>query len=471
MAAITDLFKRMKNVLTKKKVLSNNDNYVFIDSSKSNITQPSGFSHISTYVKTSPELIAIINSFVSDIVSDGYHFKGPVNNVEQAKKNADLIDLKEVLTKWLLESYSYGNGFLVINQVTEQQILDKVKELSAKYKFETKEARKQLHYKGKEAVNKTRYKSTSLTNLPAQTVSIFANNKYADKIYYKQKVDDNEVLFDNQSVIHFKDIDIDGKLWGYPRLYSFKSELQILANLKDYIGSFFDNNATPNYAIIAENLHPGTPEYNSLKKMLASIREPENRQKNLLLTSKIKFEKLNDFNKDMEFKELASYLTSICSMAYGMPPNRFGQASGASSEEVTLTNQGYYRTISCEQDKIEKLLNRKYFQPLFGVELFFNRTYKEDETREANTLKTKLDVIEQGKRLGLITRKKAAQMLGIDESDLPDKEDWDNNEPENQFMQGQKRAVDLEDEPQKNKKLNKTPEQYKGTNSDNKLKK
>ena len=160
--------------------------------------------------------------------------------------------------------------------------------------------------------------------------------------------------------------------------------------IKNYIGAFFDNNGTPNYAFIMEGTNPNSEAAKALKAQLQEIKVNK-KQSNILIYNKAVIQKLNDFTKDMEFGNLIKYLTSLFAMTYQMPPSRYGAADGGNAEGTTLTNQGYYRQISSDQDGVEKILNSQIFIPFFNVKLKFNRSYKEDETREVTNLKTKYD--------------------------------------------------------------------------------
>jgi len=440
-------------------VLSNNlETNVFYGSSAL-INQPSGYRTLGNYIKVTPELLSIVSAYVTDILSDGFKFiNGPDFKCERAMEFAQEQNLQQILYKWLMDYCTYGNGFLVTNFVTEEMVKSVI-DVSA---YEVKELGfNQMEVKS--IIDETAYKNMLLQHLPAVTVSIYSDDKYGYNIKYKQTVGTYSEIFGQNEVIHIKDIDLDGKLWGHSRIYNVISEVQTLANAKDYLGQFFNNNGTPNMIFTFPNVEEGSKEYIDIVKQLKDLKRMENKQSNVIFTSDVKVDKLNDFKKDMEFEKLIKLYTSILAMTYQMPASRLGMTSGGNGEGITLTNQGYYRNISATQDKAEKILNNQLFRPIFGCDIKFNRSYKEDEVREAQIQKTKADVAVELINAGLITKRAAAKEYGIPDENLPENideviEDTENNA---QFMQGQKKPIELMDEPQKNDRKNKTPKKYK----------
>jgi len=441
-------------------VLSNNLETMTFYGSSSLINQPVGYRSLSNYIKVTPELLSIITAYVTDILSDGYTFVSKNEfKCKRAQEFSDAQNLQLILNKWLVDCYTYGNGFLVTNFVPEEmvkQVIDasmyEIKELGYEYK------------QVKEIVDEVAYKNMLIQNLPAVTVSIFAKDKYGDEVKYKQTVGTNVEFFDQTEVIHIKDIDLDGKLWGHSRLFNIISEIQTLANAKDYIGNFFNNNGTPNMIFTFPNVDEGSPQYNDIVRQLKDLKRMENKQSNVVFTSDVKVDRLNDFKKDLEFEKLIKIYTEILAMTFQMPSTRYGMPSGGNGEGATLTNQGYYRNISATQDKIERILNNQLFKPIFDCEFKFNRSYKEDELREVQIMKTNADIAVELINAGLMTKRAAAkEIMHIEDENLPENIDEivDPMEGNSQFMQGQKKPIELEDEPQQHDKKNKTPKKYK----------
>jgi len=454
-----------ENLLKPVRVLSNNIEYQnYTPTTMPSNNQPTQYSKLIDLFKETAQLISIIKAIVTDILSDGYIFESLTSSElpeNRALKFCKLNNFRNIMEKVLLDYFIYGNGFIVINVVTDDQIKSVLN--TSKYEmkdvFEFKEA--------KIIIDEISFKNVRIQHLPAQTVSIYSNDDYGEDIVYKQTVGLKTILFNASEVIHFKDVDIDGKLYGYSRLYSMKSEIQTLWNATNYIGKFFDNNGTPNLLFKLIKSKYGSPEYNDLLVQLKELKKSENKQKNLVFAGNdIDVIKLNDINKDMQFENLLKYITSVMAMGYQMPSTRYGASTGGNAEEATLTNQGYYRNISSYQSKLENDLNVQLFNPFFNCDIKFNRYSKEDQIRQINIDKSMTDVAEQRLRLGLWNADAAQYYLGISNSELGDsKKDLNISNLENNYMQNQKSKSDLQDEPIQNSKKLRTPKSRGGNNA------
>jgi len=418
-----DISKNIKT-FSGKQPLSNNLESQYLTTIGSGVaSRPSGYLSLINYVKTSGELIAILDAFVTDVLSDGYTFEGTDSKVKLAEQFSEQNHIDSILYNWLLDAFIYGNGFLVMNFVTSNQVKSLMKNVKG---YETKEFNR-MYYEIKQYADEVASKNMNIQHLPAATVSILSGDKYGNNIIYRQTVGTESVDFNENEVIHIKDIDIDGKLWGFSRIYAIKSELQTLAYTKDYFGLYFQNNATPDMLFIAKNMRYGSEEHKDFVAQLQELKKPENKRKNLLALSDIDVKDLNKLSKENQFTELMRRYVSLLAMTFQMPPSRYGATSNATAEEATLSNQGYYRNISSWQDYIEKTLNTQLFIPIFDVKIKFNRGYKEDELRKVQILKTRNDIVQQLLQLKLIDKKSAVKLLhiglGLDQSEMITTED------------------------------------------------
>jgi phage portal protein BeeE len=447
-------------VLKEVKVLTNNEESLsIVPAGAPIVSQPTDYSLLIEYVKRTPELISPIDALVKDEIS-GFEFEpiedGSELRVKRAYEFAERNNLLDKLKKMDVDRYIYGNGFLVAGLVNETQI----KSILNTNDYEVKDYElKEL----KDYVDELSYKNAIIQYLPATTVSIIVNDKFGRSVTYKQVVGLEHIDFTQDEVLHFKDLDYDGKLFGYSRIMSLKSEIQTIWNVKDYLGKYFDNNGTPDLLFIAPKLIPGSKQHLDFKEQLQNMKKMDHKRKNLLSTSEVKVERLNDLNTSMPFKDLIDKYTAINSMTYQVPATRIGVAGQGAGEGMNLTNQGYYRNVSSNQDYVENILNTQFFLPLLKVRLKLKRDYKEDELRQATINKSKLDVLEQMLRNNYIKREDAAKValsyIGLDRLEIPTDEQL--VDTQEQYMQGQKSKTDLLDEPQKKANKNKTPNQYK----------
>jgi hypothetical protein len=455
--------KSISNKLQPVRTLSNNEDYrTLVPLGSPIINQPINYWTLVEYVKKTPELISPIEALVTDTISE---FEFELLNPNDSPKKLDYArefclrnHLLQQSRNAFRDRHIYGNGLLVINTVSDDEIKSVLNTNGYEYKetdYEFKEYRK--------FVDEISYKNAIIKYMPAVTVSAIPEDKFGEDIKYKQVVGTESMTFDAKDIIHFKDVEYDGKIYGYSRIYSLKSEIQMLWNAKDYLGRFFDNNGTPNILFIAPNMKPNSPDYNNFVKQVEDMKKAEHKQKNMLSTSELKVEKLNGMDDGMQFRELLDYVTSLIAMTYQVPPTRVGIAGSANGEAVTLTNQGYYRRVATDQDYFEEQMNSQFFIPYLGVRVKLKRDYKEDLQREAIINKTKLDAIEQLIRAKLITReagaKLAARFMNFTEDEIPTDEEVEAEQvaESNQFMQGQQKKTNLEDAPQQHEKQNKKP--------------
>ncbi len=463
---------KRKVKLTKKKPLSNNIEYISHLPEKYNTfgRAPKGYIGLINFVKSSPELISIIYAFVTDIISDGHYFEGSSKDVKIAEEFYRKNSMDEKYFNWLIDTFIYGNGFLVTNFVSKMQIKSF---LESNVRFEVK-SYMDLEEALRETIDEISKKNMIIQNLPAATVTISSTDIYGNNIIYTQKVGTNTVQFKSDEVIQLKDIDIDGKLYGYSRIYSIKSELELLASTKDYLGLFFQNNATPDKIFIAKNMTYGSNEYEAFKAQLKSFSSSENKRKNLLVTSELDVKNLNGTNDNTDNINIIKEITSILAMSFQMPPSRYGGSVKMTNQEASLSNQGYFRNILFQQNRIENVLNNQFWKKYFNVEFRFKRSYKEDELREVNIKKTTIDMVEQLLKIKAIKKEAVPKLLrntlGLKHSDF-DMESLSKNSDEEkldgQYMQKNIKNREMLDENVLKMRLDKTPNKYKDESKNN----
>lgn len=241
-----------------------------------------------------------------------------------------------------------------------------------------------------------------------------------------QKVGIRVQAYTPEEIIHFRLLRLDGKFYGFSPMASILKEMDILANVKDYARYFFEKGGVPNFMFILKNETPQSENYKAFKKTLQLYASLANKYKSMVVTGEVESVALNKLTRDMEFRDLAKYLTQILIMTWGVPTSRLsdiGLGDRIQSRGSTISTEGYYRKISHVQDLLEDMINTKLLAP-FRVTMHFKKTYLQDEIREVQTDKIKTDTVEQRMTLGLMSREQAGTYLGIDEEDLPTEEEW-----------------------------------------------
>jgi hypothetical protein len=251
-------------------------------------------------------------------------------------------------------------------------------------------------------------------------------DKYGNPIKYQQKIDalSEPLQFDPEEIVHFKIYDIDGKVYGFTPVRALFRELEIMQLVKEVAIRGFSGYPSSKIFILPEDA-PGSANHKHLTETLKLMGDPGNRFRSMVLTGNVQTMDASPPIKDMEFKQLAMYITQVIVMTWGVPSSRLsGLLSLEKSGNATTSSEGYYRKISHMQDIIEDMLNVEIFDS-FNVRLAFNRTYKQDEVREAQVEKIKTDICEQRLKLHLVKPEWAWDYLNIREEDRGDGEQMD----------------------------------------------
>jgi len=379
-------------------------------------TKPENYNMFFNYFKRTPEIVSLVNAIITDILSDGYTIKG--KSKKKIKRTKDFLKANSfdlILEEFLFDAFITGNAYLWKGGVTETDAVKVADSLSKEFSFNNKEeARKEilLSILGDE----TALGVKKLRVVPSSTMNIHSMDKYGNVIKYVQVVGSERQEFSEEEIIQFQLMKLNGKLYGFTPLSSIISEITLLAALKDYTGNFFANNGTPDMMFVLPKEISGSKNHQNLISTLKEFKKIKNKHGNMVFTGEIDIKEINKFNKDMEFRSLAEYLTKIIAMVWRVPPSIYG-GSGDSAIDKGLSNQAYYRNIAHLQSKLEFILNTELFID-FGTELKFNKTYKEDEVREVQIEQIKTSIAEQRMRLGLWNKKASAEYLNIDEEDF-----------------------------------------------------
>ena len=386
------------------------------------LASPKTMRELIEWWKKTPEAIALTSCIVTDVLSDGYYFDAPAEiNRKRAQEFAEENYLRETLEAGLYDFLFAGNMLLWKGTEIQPAAIKELAFQHSRHGFENKEfAQAVLEQIGEtdEAANRGK----ELRNIPMSMVSAIPQDEYGEHIIYRQRSRGKTVDFPDTEVIHIKDLNISGEILAHSRMQSAIEEIMLIALIKDYVGNFFSNNGSPDMIFTLPNEVPNSPSYKLLIDQLIEGKKIERKHGNLVFTGEVKVQELNSFAKDMEFGSLAVYLTRVVGMVFHVPPARYGGLTSAGkkigAEESAESMQGYYRTIATLQTKIEDALNSQFFKPYFKAPLRFNRSYKEDETREVAIQIQMTQVAEQRLRLGLWNRDAAATYLHIEKGDL-----------------------------------------------------
>jgi len=419
---------------TKSKPPALNENYM--GSTASGLTtRPYDYKKIMQYVKKSPEALGVIKTIVTDIISDGWVFNGKKKYVTKAEEFAEVNGMKDELKAALIDWLIEGNLalWLGISDIKAKEALGRIQEIE--YKAE--------EYIGDEAWTwNKKFKHVAWT-----TMNIVLNKEGTEIDHYEQNVTHgssnvvdstgseipgksqttglNKRIWQPDEIIHGKYLQIDGKAYGYSPMISLMPEISTLQQIKDYAGNFFGNSGVPDWMFILPTETINSQNVAKFRQTIRQWQDSSAKHRNLVLAGEVKPERLNQFDKDMEFKVLAIYYVATIGFAFNLPMGKMQSILGMEQKgkESELSGEAYYRSISEAQDYIERLLNVQLFKKYFKVEFHFNKSYLQDEIREAQNKMFITDYLTKLMGVGKFYKKKPSDQYINKILQMKD-EDW-----------------------------------------------
>ncbi len=355
------------------------------------VNRPAAYTDIDFWIERTPEAIAILNAIITDMKPHSYRFT-PLkktdgeNKVAAAEKFAKRVRYSEEYAKTLWDGLLYGDDYMWMRVIPQKSMTTLVsttmvkanKVFKAKYGFEYKASELDLTFGSDEDSIK------SLRHVPANTMNIDHNKK--EIIKFRQIVGDDEIHWAPETIMHNKLMTMKGKVYGFSPTIATLTEMNIIGYLKDYAGTFFKNGGIPDWMFILPTEMAGSKNHKSLMSMLTKYKNPQNKHGNLVFTGEVQPHQLNKFDKDMEFRQLAVYLTGVLALAHNMPLSRVASIIGSevkiSAGADDLSNEGYWNKIDEQQCQRERMHNSQLWGPFFGVKIRFDRGYKQNEVRE-----------------------------------------------------------------------------------------
>lgn len=359
--------------------------------------QPESYSKVLDYIKKSPETLAVFNAIATDITSDGVYFT-PVQKTggdTKIKAAQDFIranswrsQFKGGIIDWLM----LGNCAWWIG-LSENEGKEFIKEkLGINYKGDFYDEQFNEFRKFQTVPWSTMYILHDSENINGYKQVVGTGDSELVDQYGKPLEDTTRSsvghttrIWKPDAIIHAKFMSFDGKVYGYTPTFSLLPVISTQQLLKDYLGNYFQNGGVPDWMFILPGEMANSPNVSRLEQMLQEYTSTSQKHGNMVIPGDVKTEAINKFDKDMEFRSLAVYYTAVLAFAFNMPMGRLQSILGLENKakESDIAAESYWRTISEAQDYFEDLFNTQLFIPYFGVELHFNKTYKQDQIRES----------------------------------------------------------------------------------------
>ncbi len=337
-------------------------NFVYNDKK---IPDPSGFyldsqtvksyidAAIRAYVSV-PEFAAAVETLKADIIAEGWRLESDdEKRIKYIRETLDKLNFNQILETFVTDLLVTSNAFLEFRPIPAEVFEEFIK-----------------MQKGRKPS-----KAFALWNIAPTSMSIFTD-EHGKVVEYVQNygAGDAEIHFKPDEIIHLS-INRPANLpYGIPYAASVDKDLALLEYAKAYVKKFFKNSAIPDLAVIyADKGVIPDKRWKEIVNNFKSLKGTNNSHRTILLQGDFRFEKLNDFKKDMEFLELINRARENIWSVYGTPADRI---LGVKDRDLN----SYYSKVNYLQKIIESFLNSKVFSQ-FGVRFVMNRTYQVDELR------------------------------------------------------------------------------------------
>jgi len=384
--------------------------------------------------KKCPELLATLSILVTDIMGDRPEWVD--TDGEMLGRNRRLAAEKfwrenrgkETVKAFLYDALLDGDGFLWKGKATKEERKKAIKEAFEEFEKKYNAVMvKELAVKAAKLDDDEDLRATRRFDHVAASTMKIIHDGY-DILGYEQIAPGGEhKVFDREDIIHFRYMGINGEVQGFAPAQALMAEIVLLWLVKGNMTSFMQNGGGPDKAFILPMEMTQSPNYRHLIETLRKYKAIENRHGSLVFTGDLKIEDLTASPKDLEYKDLALYITSNIAFAYGIPVTRIPYLIGSSASKGDsggLSEAGYWNKISDMQDSIEDLLNGQLFSEL-GWHLKFQRRYKQDEVREAQIMQMNTDtvtklqsILQQGKIK--LCQEKLLSLLDLTDDDVED---------------------------------------------------
>ena len=409
------------------------------------------------YVYSSPEMQALLDALTNDILSDGYFLEGGRNNIKKAEKFLQDNQFKQMFKSCLWDAFVTGNFYIYKAKIKEEQVKKVIWNVMRKANllehksFETHQLEVNQMLEEVKALDEDMFTARKIQYVASSTMR--ANfDEHGDVNEYIQVVAGRQPSskFTPEEIIHFKLMDLNGKFYGHTPMVAATPLIDLLTDIRDYARYFFEKGGDPPRLYILKDCAPGDPTYKAFEKTVQQYAMVTNKFKSMVITGDVEVQDISRLTKDMEFRQLAVYVTQVMIMLWGVPPSRVPNIIMENSAKQDIsTTDGYDRKISHIQDILEDLLNSQLLDE-FHVKLKFNRNYKTNEVREVQIDLFRADVVDKLYSKGIVNKEWIWRYLKIEDQyrgDMKPKQSAENTNrqnqlPNQQLMQSEDRQTD-----------------------------
>ncbi len=336
-------------------------------------------------VLRSPEAMMVVRGVANDIAGS-YHFE-PVNvretgrnKILKAEEFARKVKYNKLRKNTIQDGIITGEGYNFLNiPLMDEATRNAAETLKEEYRMMGMERKAEL-------VDETMSKPTAVQYVPSTTM-VTRFDRYS-VIGYAQRVNDNQIDYDLQSIIKYTFEEVDGKVEGFTPFLSLPLHLELLWLMWQNQYYFQAKGNHPDLVVSMEGMDPNSPSYLKIQQELAAYNKPGSSSHGTMLLSGMgtKFNIVQLERADsLQFKEVNDYIATLIANQWQYPVGRLGiktqQATNA-KDSAGSSERSYWNFIARMQTLYCEIENSQLWEPYFGVRLCPDQSYLHDEVVE-----------------------------------------------------------------------------------------
>lgn len=392
--------------------------------------------NLMNWYKKVPELTAIVD-MVAESIASSYHFE-PIkdgdaarNKILQAEEFAKKVRYSQMLQEQQIDELVTGESFVWLGWLSDGRLKDFAKNFSQIPGLESK-SRNKVHDKIYLQLKAENTRPNFMKVMASTSVNIihdgYTVKNYSQHVFNAYTTE--ATTFDPKEVLHFKHMSVDGKIEGFTPLSGNIVPQRLLSLMWLNQEALQQNGGHPDKIFTLKDVQPGSPAYKQVEQQLRSYKTVTNKHGNMLWTGQV--DVIDLMNTDaMLFKEVGLYVASVLAMHWNVPKSFLPyvvDGTNSKSDVGGASERMFWNRIEKIQDRISNEYNRNLWNKYFGVNLVFDKEYKQDEAAENTAIQLKLGNIEMMNRLlanvdSQITKDKMLLMLGLRDGDIEEKKE------------------------------------------------
>jgi len=386
------------------------------------------------WYKTVPELTGLID-MVAESVAGKYHFE-PIkpgdqskNKIMQANEFAKKVRFGSMLQEQQIDELVTGESFVWLGWLDDSRLKDFAKNFSQIPGMEVKSRDKlsdTLFLQMKE--NNIR---PNFMKVMASTTMNIIHDGYTVQDYTQHVFNaytTGNTTFDPKEVIHFKHMNVDGKIEGFTPLSGNVVPARLLAMMWLNQEALQQNGGHPDKIFSLKDVQPGSPSFKQIEQQLKSYKIQENKHGNMLWTGQVDVVDLQNTDA-MLFKDVGLYVAGVLAMHWNVPKSFLPyivDGTNTKSDTGGASERMFWKRVEKIQDRVSSEYNKELWNKYFGVNLVFDKSYKQDEAAENTATQLRLGNIEMMNNLlanvdKQLTVDKMLLMLDLNEKDIKKK--------------------------------------------------